>query len=216
MLDIARDYDDAFSVDSSVMNPRFQIVLCELYNPQIHGFDENSHPHISSHYLVHSRYKYTLPYNILGEYDNDNRNNNNNNNYYSDSSDDEEEDSNIFEIIPEFKRHLRRDILPYNRLTTHPFIRNYKAIISNENYIKPEIAECLYLSGDEFVAILKTFWIRIVQRAWRRVFQERKQIIARRMRIDSLSHREIMGKWPSSCNHLPSIHGMLFQKHKFL
>ena len=192
MLDIARDYDN-----------QFQIVLCELHNPQIHGFDENSDPNIACHYLVHSRYKYTSPYYILGE----------NDNYYdSDSSDDEEEDPNIFEIIPEFKRHLRRDILPYNRLTKHPFIRNYKAIISNENYIKPEIAKCVYLSGDECVAILKTFWLRIVQRAWRRVFQERKQIFARRMRIDSLSHREITGKWPTSCSQLPSIHGMLFQK----
>jgi len=201
MLDIARDYEN-----------RFQIVLCELHNPQIHGINDDSDPNIACHYLVHSKYKYSSPYDISGEYDNDDDNQRNNNYYDSDSSDDEEEDSNIFEIIPEFKRHLRRDILPYNRLTKHPFIRNYKTIISNENYIKPEIAKCVYLSGDECVAILKTFWIRIVQRAWRRVFEERKQIFAQRMRIESLKHREIMGKWPANCSRLPGIEGMLLQK----
>ena len=46
----------------------------------------------------------------------------------------------------------------------HPFIRNYKNIISNTNYIKPEIAEIFYLSGDECISILKTFWIRIFVR----------------------------------------------------
>jgi hypothetical protein len=205
MLDIARDYKN-----------RFQIVLCELHNPQIHGVNNDSDPDISSHYLIHSRYKYNSPYDISGEYDNDNDNDNHNNYYDSDSSDDEEGDPNIFEIISEFKRHLRRDILPYSRLTRHPFIRNYETIISNENYIKAEIAECVYLSGDECVAILKTFWLRLVQRAWKRVFEERKQIYARRMRPDSLRHREISGKWPTSCSKLPGLHGMLYQKPKVL
>jgi hypothetical protein len=206
MLDIARDYNE-----NNFDNNQFEIVLCELHNPLIHGIDNNSDPNIACHYLVHSRYKYNSPYDISEEYDSDNTSN-----YNYDSSDNEEEDPNIFEIIPEFKRHIRRNVLPYNGLTRHPFIRNYKTIISNENYIKPEIAKCVYLSGEECVAILKTFWLRLVQRTWKRVFAERKQVIRQRMRPDSLRHRETMGKWPSSCNRLPGLHGMLYEKPKIL
>jgi len=209
MPDIARYYDDSDSVDSSSFanNRRFQIVLCELHNPSIHGFDYNSDPEVTGHYLIHSKYDYIPPPQMLAGYDSD-----------GDYWDEEwfQEDPNIYDVIQDFKDHIQYNIVPSSERSKHPFIRNYKRIISNENYIKPEIAECLYLSGDECVAILKTFWLRLVQRAWKRVFAERNQIYARRMRPDSLRHREIMGKWPSTCNRLPGLRGMLFQKPKLL
>ena len=202
MPDIARYYDDSISVDSSTIVSRFQIVLCELHNPAIHGFDENSDPEVPGHYLIHSKYD-----SLVTNYDSDN----------SDYLDEEDEyECDIYDVMHEFKRHIWHNIVSSRQFSSHPFIRNYKAIVSNENYIKPEIAECLYLSGDECVAILKTFWLRLVQRAWKRVFAERKQVYARRMRPDSLRHRETMGKWPSSCNRLPGLHGMLYQKPKVL
>jgi hypothetical protein len=202
MPDIARYYDDSISVDSSVITPRFKIVLCELHNPAIHGFDENSDPEVPGHYLIHSKYD-----SIISSDNSDN----------SDYSDEEDEyDCDIYDVMHEFKRHIRRNIVSSRQFSSHPFIRNYKAIVSNENYIKPEIAECVYLLGDECVAILKTFWLRLVQRAWKRVFAERRQVFSQRMRPDSLRHRETMGKWPSSCSKLPGLHGMLYQKPKIL
>jgi len=204
MPDIARYYDDSISVDSSTIVSRFQIVLCELHNPAIHGFDENSDPEAPGHYLIHSKYD-----SIISSDNSDNGD-------YSDEEYEYECESDIYNSIYHIKRNIQRYIVPSNLLSNHPFIRNYKAIVSNENYIKPEIAECLYLLGDECVAILKTFWLRLVQRAWKRVFAERKQVYAKRMRPDSLRHREIMGKWPSSCNRLPGLHGMLYQKPKIL
>jgi hypothetical protein len=203
MPDIARYYDDSISVDSSVITPRFKIVLCELHNPAIHGFDENSDPEVPGHYLIHSKYDSIIS--------SDNSDNSDNSDYS-----DEEDDCDIYDVMHEFKRHIRRNIVSSRQFSSHPFIRNYKAIVSNENYIKPEIAECVYLLGDECVAILKTFWIRLVQRAWKRVFAERRQVFSQRMRPDSLRHRETMGKWPSSCSKLPGLHGMLYQKPKIL
>jgi hypothetical protein len=208
MPDIARYYEDSISVESSsfATNRRFNIVLCELHNPAIHGFDKNSDPEVAGHYLIHSKYDTIICDGVLYDYDSDN----------SDNSDNDETSDNIYNVIHNYKMHIEYNIIPSTHRTRHPFIRNYKAIVSNENYIKPEIAECLYLSGEECIAILKTFWLRLVQRAWKRVFAERKQIYARRMRPDSLRHREIHGKWPLSCNRLPSLHGMLYQKPKVL
>jgi len=213
MPDIARYYhnDDAISTDSSSYsstNKRFQIVLCELHNPAIHGFDENSCPEVAGHYLIHSKYE-----SIVSNHDYDN---DNNRDYSYEEDENEENECGIYDIMHHFKRHIRNNIVPSNHLSNHPFIRNYKAIVSNENYIKPEIAELVYLSGDECVAILKTFWLRLVQRGWKRVFAERNQIFAKRMRPDALRCREISGKWPSSCNQVPGLQGMLYQKPKIL
>jgi len=65
---------------------------------------------------------------------------------------------------------------PKDKLT-HKIVRNYKAIVSSNSYVKPEIAECIELPDHECVCIKKTFWLRLIQRAWKRVFKERQKII---------------------------------------
>ena len=119
------------SEDESIFHrKKYNMVLCEIFNPSVHGCDSRSDPSVKGHYLVHSKFNFA--------------------NWKK-----------INKIIPEYKKHLKKDIIPNNRFNTHPFIRNYKKIISNKKCIKPEIAEVIYLSGDECVAILKTVWIRI-------------------------------------------------------
>uniref|UniRef100_A0A6C0LFA4 Uncharacterized protein n=1 Tax=viral metagenome TaxID=1070528 RepID=A0A6C0LFA4_9ZZZZ len=95
------------------------------------------------------------------------------------------------------------------RYPDHPQIRNYKKLILRDDYIRPEIAECILLKGDEKVAILKTVWLRIVQRAWKKIFQERCRIRSQRMTIYSIGWRQIHGTWPKTCAYMPTIHGML-------
>jgi cytoplasmic iron level regulating protein YaaA (DUF328/UPF0246 family) len=52
----------------------------------------------------------------------------------------------------------------------HPYIRNYNHI--NKNILNIQIAEKIILKGGECVAILKTFWIKIIQRTWKKVFRK--------------------------------------------
>ena len=122
---------DTESTIGSTFN-KYNIVLCEIFNPLTHGLDCDSDPEIIGHYLVHSKFD--------------------NINWIE-----------INDIKKEYKKHINRNILK-QKMNYHPFIRNYKNIISNTNYIKPEIAEIFYLSGDECISILKTFWIRIFVR----------------------------------------------------
>ena len=113
--------------------------------------------------------------------------------------------------------NARYSRLLLNTMSDHLVIRNYKNIISSKNYIKPEIAECLYLNGDEeFVSIIKTIWIRLIQRTWKKIYKLRKQVLSNRCRINSLHYRERHGNWPTSCNYLPTISGMLYDlvKHR--
>jgi len=91
----------------------------------------------------------------------------------------------------------------------HNIFRNYKNIILN---IKPEIAQCIYLDTQECIAILKTFWIKIIQRTWKNIIKKRKEIIKNRCNIFSLKYREINGKFPKELLNYPTLKGMLYKK----
>lgn len=97
-------------------------------------------------------------------------------------------------------------IYMYNQ--NHDIYRNYRNMIL-DNYIKPEIGECIYLRSGHCVAILKTYWIRLIQRAWKNILKKRKNIFQKRCYPTSLSYREITGRWPESCLKYPTLKGMI-------
>ena len=97
----------------------------------------------------------------------------------------------------------------------HNIYRNYRNIINNENYIKPEITECIYLNTGHFIAIKKTIWIKLIQRTWKTVLKKREIIIKKRCHIKAILHREIKGTWPKDCCNYPGLKGMLSKLIKF-
>lgn len=56
--------------------------------------------------------------------------------------------------------------------------------------------------------IIKTFWLKIVQRKWKKVFAEKKKTIQQMKSYNWLRYREIYGKNPNG-NYIPSLRGML-------
>ena len=91
----------------------------------------------------------------------------------------------------------------------HRIYRNYASIISKTNYIKPEIAECVYLETQECVAVLKTVWIKLIQRKWRNIVEVRREVMRKRSRPATQHFKEINGRWPDDCLNYPSLKGML-------
>ena len=90
----------------------------------------------------------------------------------------------------------------------HKIIRNYINIVTKDSYITPQIGERIYLSGDECVAIIKTTWLKIVQRCWKRVYKERLQLLSNiRKNPQYLLRREYDSKWNI---RIPTIHGMFW------
>ena len=77
------------------------------------------------------------------------------------------------------------------------------------NGTKLEIAECIYLPSEHCISILKTIWLKLIQRTWKKIYKERKQIISIRRRPNSIKHREIYGTWPNNCSNYPTLKGML-------
>lgn len=88
----------------------------------------------------------------------------------------------------------------------HQIVRNYHAITASNCYVKPEIAQCIELPTLECVCIKKTFWLRLVQRAWKRVFKERLDIIAKQANPRMISQRGVKHQTNPV---LPGLRGML-------
>jgi hypothetical protein len=189
-------------------NRKWFLMLCELHYPGIHGKTIDSDPNIENHYLVYDRFhgKTGVSFQELDEYTEYNTD--------DDSSDDEDPEfnnvikiDNSIELLQNFYSN-NHNIDPAI-LGQHPTIRNYHNIISRPDYIKAEIGEYIILPTQESVAILKTFWFRIIQRAWKKAFQQRKIIIRNRSNPGSIYLREVNGIWPENCMGLPSLKGIL-------
>lgn len=184
-----------------------KIILCELYNEKIHGHCPDNGEIINTHYFVIQKIKdiFENEHDVYGN-DDDNVSQNS-----LDNEDEDIENSNyslrVKElIILHMNKYLSLRRNPY--LMSHPTIMNYKNIVMRKNYIKPEIAEC-YLKKGILVAILKTFWLKIIQRKWKKIFGKRQTILQNRKSIYNILYREIHGKWNISCSYLPSIKGMM-------
>ena len=103
-----------------------------------------------------------------------------------------------------------------NHYLTHTRFKQLNMDIINEfkvvsNTLRLEIAECIYLPSEHCISIIKTFWLKLIQRKWKNVYKERKLCISRRCNPNSLKYREINGKWPNNCLNYPSLKGMMFK-----
>jgi hypothetical protein len=86
-----------------------------------------------------------------------------------------------------------------NNLTPHSYIKNYKNIINGINYIKPEIAECIVLPSGCSISIIKTIWLRLIQRKWKRMYRLRREFIEKISCYSALKEWQCTGKWPTGC-----------------
>lgn len=58
--------------------------------------------------------------------------------------------------------------------------------------------------------ILKTVWLRLIQRHWKKVYQERMKVINLRKRWETQRYVELRGKYPRDAYYLPGLHGLLY------
>jgi hypothetical protein len=199
---------------SHFTNGRFNLVLCEIHYTPIHGKEKTSYKNIEGHYILIDKFdgisgiafdefdefiEYITDREYNGDSDND-----------SDNESDNENNrvthiSNVQQLyVNEYARLITRH-------SPHKIIRNYHNIISRADYIKPEIGECIELFTGEQIVIIKTIWLKIIQRKWKKVFAKRQLIIKYRSSPNSLSFRQVTGNWPKYCIHMPGLNGLLLK-----
>jgi hypothetical protein len=153
--------------------PAYKLAICEVFHPHLHGQDENSSPSINTHFLVYT--EVSLP------------------DFYNQS---------YLAEADSLKRYVNAVQRLHGTLdTTHPTVSNYTAVTNK--YIRLEIIQSDILSGQEEVAYLKTFWLRIVQRRWKKIYKMRKELIKQRSQYKQLKERERTGNWNSHLRRFP-------------
>lgn len=156
------------SEDDAVYSPnKFKLAICEFYNPVMHGHHllETHQNSIYNQYLVVTTIKYISSINNPGL-----------------------TTRRVNSIL-----NCLANSYEYQITLRHPFIRNYENII-RRNGFKLDIIQNIHLETGESVAILKTFWIRIIQRVWKRIYAERVAIKNKAKSLFKLHNREIDGK----------------------
>ena len=155
-------------------NKKYSIVLCELYNENILGYNVSNY--ILGQYIVIRKFKkLNIDY--------------------------------IYAYSSGYRQHYY-NILQQNNYI-HPIIRNYNSIINLSNYLTPQIAYTKYTDSFHCIAIIKTLWLKLIQRTWKKIYSLKKEIIKQRLTPKSLIYREIYGCWPNKLKKLPTIKGML-------
>lgn len=190
-------------MQSHSIKNKWHLLLCELHFPSIHGKTNDSCTNIETHYLVYDIYDPITElsfqnFQIEDDYDPDN----------FDDNILSQLDNDIYELKHKYLK-ISRCYNTWFKCKQHPTIRNYHNIISNPNYIKPEIGEYIILPTQETIAILKTIWIKIIQKKWKKIFKQQQKIIRERCKIQNLKIRQMTGYWPTHCNKLPGLRGML-------
>jgi len=200
---------------------KYYIGICELHHDLLHGFNESSSPQIKGHYLLMEKFGNFHQYIVNDVYncryyddndrdDIDDRDDDgeleNSNSSIVDSDDEVENDNPKLIDLYRYKYSILLKS-PTFMNNCHSIIRNYHNIIKSFYYIQPHIVECVYLPGGECVAILKTFWLKIVQRTWKRVYKQRMAMLCS---VPIMRLREISsGGFVYEKIHIPGLRGML-------
>jgi len=118
---------------------------------------------------------------------------------------------NIDYISDDSNYNIVKYYLPVDQFNiNHELFPNYCSILRSEQFFKPQIAECIEFSSGHTVAIIKTLWIKIIQRTWKKICRIRKEVMQKRKSILSLRNREMTGYWCKNCYYMPSMKGMLY------
>jgi len=103
-----------------------------------------------------------------------------------------------------------KSFFSHNINITNSYLSNYNLYhYAADDEPQIDIMKLVTLEDETYSVLLKTFWLRLVQRRWKKIMQLRKKQISRRCSLTSLETREITGKFPLELRHLVGIQGMM-------
>jgi hypothetical protein len=119
----------------------------------------------------------------------------------------------LCKYMPRPKLHLM-----LNSVSPRTFFRyNYYHVLKYLYYYssvrlfqpKIEIMKLAVLEDQTYSVVIKTHWIRLIQRHWRSMLKKRNEIIRGRKHPAALLWREVTGKFPHGLNVFPSLIGLM-------
>ncbi len=208
--------------------PKFHVAFVQLFCPEFHAdFIPNIHAPYTQHYMTQST--------VFG-YDSDSDNEDlifDDLLVESDEEDEEEEeeegltdsDDDDDDLVDPYQKKLnayKRSHLQKCRQQLHnhdngPYlkctfaVRNYRRIIQHESSYRPQLIQKYYDPDQRCFAIIKTWYIKWIQRCWRKVLSARRRIIWKRGTPIEQFYFSQNGHWSPACSQFPSLQGMLFR-----
>ena len=96
------------------------------------------------------------------------------------------------------------------QFTYHEIVRYLRFYSIHWRPIKPTVDILqLIIINQEYQVIQKTYWLRLVQRHWRKTYQEQQRVWQIRKSSKNLHHRELYGRNLYGGNSLPGLQGMM-------
>lgn len=177
-LELEFDSDSEFESQS---NAKYRLSITTLWCKEFHGYDERSSYNINNYWICNYNFSYCEFF------------------------------GNINQLLYQYYNNLKSS-LNLNKINIQNKRFNINQI-SNSRILSPfyypklDIIQIIYLPnpGLEAVAIIKTFWLKLIQRRWKKLYQQRIKILKKRKYSNNLKYREINGKWPNKINNLPNI-----------
>ena len=179
------DTDDSRSVisteteQSDINHSRYNFGFCDLYHPILHGpvYIDNvyQHPNSDSNIDDNVYGKFLYIYDTeLGQTD---------------------------QIVTQRLWRLQRTATIHGGLHSlnHPVVRNYVRYAFHTYHIEPQIVEIVEGPGDYTTCILKTHFLRLLQRKWKHRYAQRKKILSLRKNPVNIQFRKRHGRWPAIC-----------------
>ena len=102
-----------------------------------------------------------------------------------------------------------RTMFAFNMFYVQLYLAEYSA--SNVLRMLPHVhilQLCIKPDG-EYCVIIKTFWLKMVQRAWKKQYAKKKEIIMLRGSITARRHFELTGTYPQRLRIVPGLRGLL-------
>lgn len=157
----------------------------ELFHPQIHGFDEYSCKYINDFYITIFTIKYASKYlSFLSEIKIMNLED-----YYCYICENQTQEIRYHKTI---LFHIKKRSKEICFINDHPTIRNF--LKTQELLYSPsslQIVEKIELKTGESICILKTFWIKCIQRKWKKICNYNKKILDKLMMLKNVKRRDI-------------------------
>ena len=151
----------------------YELAMCELYVTSVHGFCQyNSSQDIYNHFMVRE---------VIDSAD-----------FMQEITDKERNDIFHNNVYENFLRYVKTQWSRVKKID-NPLIRNINNIVKKPNYIKIDIVQIIVLPKGEDVAILKTFWLRILQRRYKKYFSEKQKYIIKMKNPKQLHQRRLLG-----------------------
>lgn len=155
------------TVEYTNRSTKYNIAICQLYHKDIHGRTQDSNEFIDKHYILEE----------VVDCDD----------FYNNS---------YREMLEEHIRVNAGIIMIRNNVTPYidEIITNTEMTQQNNiNKVSIEIVEPIDLPTGEYVACIKTFWLKIIQRKWKKVFEKRKEKLKKFKNLNNLLKRERFG-----------------------